>query len=271
MRVSIVNCVSTAVDMMRFSDVSLFSTAGHNEFDYIVVKWLASQEVEEYLAELPSLVRGHFPDSKVHIVEHLTNDQIGYVPNLRAMMNKGFQAGFQLNEYCGLTNTDVYHGPGWLSGLVKYVDIDRVISSLHITAVPLNLMNFPKAGIVNEDLGIPEPGKFNLDRFQEIYQEQYQDKMLLAWQAAEMGGRGGFRQVHTMPYLFHRKWWNRTRGWPLTFDWEHKMPPPDETFFSMLESGGCEFALSHASIIYHSEGVERKRTRPPGAEHLTEE
>lgn len=267
MRVSIVNCVSTAAKMMRFSDESLFSHADHDDFDYVVVKWLATPEVNAYLTKLPAIATKHCPSCKVHVIEHGTDNSIGYVPNLRAMMNDGFAYGFGLNEYCGLTNTDVYHGMGWLAGLVRYAEPCRVVNSLHITAVPLRMMEHPLRGIVNENLGVPEPETFNLKRFEQLWEHYWEPHIVMA---AEINGPGGYRQCATMPYLFHRQFWDKCGPWETTLAGDTTRAP-DRRFFDRVAAAGAEFALSLESVIYHHEAVERRRTRPAGAEHLNEE
>ena len=247
--------------MMGFSDESLFRNAGHDEIDYVVVKWLASCDVEDYLLALPSIAFGFSDRYRVYVVEHQTDNSVGYVPNLRAMMNDGFTLGFNLNEYCGLTNTDVYHGPGWLSGLVRYVAPWRIINSLHITA---SSPPHPVAGIITENLGVPEPGTFNLPRFMEIYRERYRDESI---SSVKMSSVGGYRQCATMPYLFHRRYWESCGPWELTLE----NGTPDVRFFDRVSAAGAEFMLSYASIIYHHEAVERRRHRPRGAEGMREE
>jgi hypothetical protein len=265
MRVSVCNCVSTAVEMMQYSDGSLFGHSGHDDFDYVVCKWLPTPEVNEYLEWLQREAPSRWPGVKVHVVEHETDESIGYVPNLRAMMNEAFDYGFGLNDYCGLTNTDVVHGWYWLAGLVDNARLNRVINSLHITAVPRSAMQQDKRGIIpDQNLGIPEAGKFDEKRFTDLFERYYNDTLIVA-------EPGDFRDVATMPYLFHRKWWEKCGPWDTVFDHEHQAPSPDECFFARIDAAGAEFAVTHRSIIYHAEGVERKRTRPPGAERLPEE
>lgn len=267
MRISIVNCVSTAAKMMRFSDESLFKNADYNDFDYVIVKWLPSPDVVEYLAELPEIAKQHCPGCSVHVLTHQTDSTIGYVPNLRAMMNEGFAYGFAINEYCGLTNTDVYHGPGWLSGLIRYAAPTRVVNSQHITAVPASVMDHPLRGIINENLGVPEPESFNLTRFTELWQHYWEPRILTS---TEINGLGGYRQCATMPYLFHRQYWEKCGPWETTLNADPTRAP-DRRFFDRINDAGAEFALSLESVIYHHEAVERRRTRPKGAEHLQEE
>jgi hypothetical protein len=268
MRVSITNCVSTAEKMMRFSDESLFKNAGTDDFDYVVVTWLPSPEVWEYLKVLPNIaMRLCGPRCKVHVLEHTTDESIGYVPNLRAMISESLNYGFMLNDYCGLTNTDVVHAPGWLGGLVKHVAPNRVINSLHITAVPAHVMEHRVAGIINEDLGVPEPETFNMKRFEELYQQHYADVMVTS---KDIGGKGGYRQCATMPWIMPRAAWIKCGPWENTLAGDPARAP-DRRFFDRVDAAGFEFALSYSSVVYHHEAVERRRTRPAGAEHLSEE
>lgn len=257
MRVSIVNCVSTAADMMAFSDESLLNNAGYADWDYVVVKWRSSQRVNEYLDKLGNRLTGASSGIKLTVLEHRTDSRIGYVPNLRAMMNKGFDHGFSLNEYCGLVNTDCVFGPAWLQLLVKYASPERCINSMHVTrATPPK----PVKGIITEDLGMPLPGKFNSDRFIDICSELYHDEL---WTAPT----DDYRQAATMPYLFHWQWWHRCGPWEL----ETTHGTPDVRFFDRMAQAGAEFCLSRASVAYHAEAVERRGTRPSGTEHLREE
>lgn len=259
MRVSIVNCVSTAAEMMAFSDNSLLRHCGHCNFDYVVVKWLASPEVESYLKRLPSIIKDISPIEGIvlHVVEHQTNPAVGYVPNLRAMMNLGFEYGFKLNEYCGLVNTDVYFGPDWLRNLVRRAAPDKIVNSVHITKAEAPK---PVAGIVTEDLGVPLNGQFKAQRFITLYNQLYKDEEFEAPQ-------DDYRQCATMPYLFHRRWWQECGPWELTLE----NGTPDVRFFDRVAKAGARYTLARDSIIYHAEAVERRGKRPQGAESLTEE
>ena len=81
-RVSIVNCVSTALEMLKYSTLSAFANARTADWDYVLVTWLASDPVKRFADNLASV----YPD-RLHLVTHETDDSVGYVPNLRAMMN----------------------------------------------------------------------------------------------------------------------------------------------------------------------------------------
>lgn len=259
MRVSIVNCVSTARDMMAFSDRAMISHAGDVHWDYVVVKWLASPEVDDYLNRLPDIVRSLSPMEgiEVHVIEHITDESVGYVPNLRAMMNKGFDYGFWLNEYCGLVNTDCYFGPDWLKHLKKWAAPHRVINSQHITKASAPK---PVKGIITEDLGLPLDGEFKCHRFINLYDQLFADEMWIA-------PSNDHRQAATMPYLFHRDYWEECGPWELTLE----KGTPDMRFFQRVSDAGAQFALAMGSVVYHAEAVERRGPRPIGAETLKEE
>jgi hypothetical protein len=259
MRVSIVNCVSTARDMMAFSDRSLVSHAGDTNWDYIVVKWLPSPAVEDYLERLPDIVRSLQPIEgiQVHVIEHVTDESVGYVPNLRAMMNEGFDYGFSLNDFTGLVNTDMYFGPDWLKHLKQYAIPRRVINSQHITKATAPK---PVRGIITEDLGMPLDGQFNSQRFINLYNELFENEM---WMAPS----DDHRQAATMPYLFHKRYWDQCGPWELTLE----KGTPDMRFFQRVADAGAEFALALGSICFHAEAVERRGPRPKGAEDMKEE
>jgi len=247
--------------MMRFSDRSLIAHCEHVNFDYIVVTWLPSSGVWAYLDVLPQIIRDLNPIEgiELHVLQYLTRPDVGYVPNLRAMMNTGFDYGFQLNKYCGLVNTDCYFGPGWLRNLTKHATPNRVINSIHITAAtPPKPVN----GIVTADLGVPMEGSFDCHQFVQLYERCYQKDGLY------IAPSDDYRQAATMPYLFHRRYWQRCGPWELEpVDGQ----PPDVRFFDRIAAEGAEFALSLDSIVYHAEAIERRGKRPPGAEELPEE
>lgn len=264
MRVSVVNCVSTAETMMRFSDASMFRRPGHEDFDYVIVTWLPSRGIQKYLVTLPQKMQnaGLSDSAKVHVLRYETDRSIGFVPNLRAMMNLGFNYGFKLNEYCGLVNTDCYFGPNWLGGLVEHAASDVVINSLHITAATPPR---PVRGIITENLEVPEPGKFKSQRFVQLYDQNYKENVIFA---DEIEDSVGYRECATMPYLFHRRYWESCGPWELEcVDGQ----PPDVRFFDRIHKAGARYAMTDSSIVYHHEAVERRGKRPRGAEGLSEE
>jgi len=249
-RVSIVQCVSTALDMLKFSTDSLIKNSGHSEFDYIVVIWNASKEVKDYLKELQELY------DFVYVVEYKTNKEVGYVPNLRGMMNKGFDYGFKLNNYCGLVNTDMYFGRDWLKNLVRYINENEIVNSVHITAF------MKRSNVITENLGHTTYGQFNHKRFDELYKELYKNEL-------EREGNGkNWIDLNTLPYLFHKKWWDLCGPWELKLG---KPDSPDVRFFRRCSEAGAKFTKSHSSIVYHYQAVERSGKRPPGTQSMVNE
>ena len=69
-RVSIFNCVSNALEMLKFSSKGILENAGYNDFDYIIVHWNASEEVMNYLHEIEE---NH---DNVILVEYNTNPNV---------------------------------------------------------------------------------------------------------------------------------------------------------------------------------------------------
>lgn len=249
-RASIFNCVSTAYEMLRFSSDAIIQNAGYDNYDYIVVTWGPTQEVSRYLDELKE--RYDF----IHIIAYKTNKNVPYVPNLRCMMNLGFTRGFELNSYCGLVNTDMYFGKDWLLNLVKYANEHDIVNSTHITPI-----QGPHA--VTADLGIPEYGKFDLNRFNQIYTEIYCDRLETEEE------RGGWLSTNTMPYLIPKKFWEIAGPWELLLG---KGSSPDRRFFERCKKAGAHFTMSRSSIVYHHEAVERRSgNRPEDAKNMSEE
>jgi len=244
MKVSIFNCVSTAYEMLRFSTDAILNNAGTEDFDYIVVSWCATDEVLKYLRSHPRIIH----------IEYQTNNQVGYVPNLRGMMNFGFTEGFRRNEYCGLVNTDMYFGPNWLSNLIKYATPDTIVNSTHIT---------PIVGphVITANLNIPEYDKFNLSEFNKLYNLHYRDVL------EHEDVRGGWLATNTMPYLIPKHFWEVCGPWELRVTTD----TPDRRFFQRCHEAGAKFTMSRGSIVYHHEAVERRGTRPKGTEHLANE
>lgn len=250
-RVSIFNCVSTALEMLKFSSESIIGNAGYDNFDYIVVTWGPSIEVTEYLNELKTKY------DFVHIVEYETNNNVPFVPNLRGMMNRGFDYGFELNDYCGLVNTDQYFGKDWLLNLVKYANKSDIVNSVHISPIV-------GPNIVTADLGIPEYSTFNMTRFNELYDALYEDKL-----DTESDRGGNWRALNTMPYLIPKHFWEKAGPWELML--EHNISP-DVRFFQRCKDAGANFTMSRSSIVYHHEAVERRSgNRPEEAKDMSEE
>ena len=249
-RVSIFNCVSTALEMLKFSSDSIINNAGYDNFDYIIVTWGPSSEVSIYIDELKE--RHDF----VHVIEYETNNGIPFVPNLRGMMNKGFDYGFSLNNYCGLVNTDQHFGKDWLINLVKYANNNDIVNSTHITPIK-------GQHVVTADLGIPEYGKFNLEQFDKLYDELYIDVLETEEE------RGGWLATNTMPYLIPKRFWKEAGPWELLLG---KDSSPDRRFFQRCKDAGAHFTMSRSSIVYHHEAVERRSgQRPDDAKNMEEE
>ena len=249
-RVSIFNCVSNAYEMLRFSSDAIINNAGYDNFDYIIVTWGPSQEVVDYLEDLKS------KHDFVHVIEYKTNHDIPYVPNLRGMMNTGFDYGFELNDYCGLTNTDQYFGKDWLLNLVKYANEDEIVNSTSICP-----LDWPSH--INENLGIPEYATFNMERFNELYEELYDDRLETEEE------RGGRRATNTMPYLIPKKFWEQAGPWELRLSGPDS---PDVRFFQRCHKAGARFTMSRSSIVYHHEAVERRSgNRPEDAKGMKSE
>lgn len=247
MRVSVCNFCSTALEMLKFSTESIFNNAGTTDFDYLITLWRPSDEVEEYVERLMN-ARGR----RIHRIYHKEDNSIGYVPNLRVMMNTGLNAGFALNPWATIVNTDMYFGPFWLTGLIKYMgDKDVAVSSLHITPIKGN-----KPGIFTADFGVPEAGKFDTDEFYLMY-EAIRGKGYLAPNSLSIKWHG----YQTMPTIFHRSQWADYGPWET--DDIPGQPPPDRRFFGRMFYGGIQYRLSRESVVYHHEAVERRREGPP--------
>ena len=250
-RVSIFNCVSNAYEMLRFSSDAIIDNAGYDNFDYIVVTWDPSEDVIVYLNNLKEMY------SFVHVITYETNPAVPFVPNLRGMMNMGFDYGFSLNKYCGLVNTDQYFGKDWLLNLVKYATEDSIVNSTHITPI-----NGPH--VVTADLGVPEYGKFNIDGFNELYTKLYEDILQTE------DDRGGWLATNTMPYLIPKKFWEIAGPWELLL--KTGEVSPDRRFFQRCKDAGAYFTMSRSSIVYHHEAVERRSgNRPIDAKNMSEE
>jgi len=249
-RVSIFNCVSNAYEMLRFSSDAIIKNSGCNNYDYIVVTWGPSQEVVKFLDELKE--RYDF----VHIIKYKTNKSVAFVPNLRGMMNYGFNYGFKLNNYTGLVNTDQYFGKDWLINLVKYANNNDIVNSTHITPIQ-------GPHVVTADLGIPEYGKFDMLKFNVMYEDLYEDRLEVEEE------RGGWIATNTMPYLLPKRFWVEAGPWELLLS---KNSSPDRRFFERCHNAGARFTMSKSSIVYHHEAVERHSgKRPDDAKNMSEE
>lgn len=254
-RVSIHNCVSNALDMLQLSSETLIENAGTDNFDYIVVTWNSNQDV---LCYLNNLKKKYEPRGiGVHISTYQTNPRIGFIPNLRAMINQGFEEGFRLNEYAGLVNTDQAFAPGWLEQLIIFMGEDRVISSITVDAGvfyggigPIRTRNF----------GRPTKSEF-----------QYQSFVDYAKRISKPNKVSRCNRLITgFPYLFHRKWWNKCGPWEL-----HQIPgfaSPDVRFFTKLFALGVRNLWANGSVCYHWGAAERlEYSRHSEAKQMPEE
>jgi len=245
MRVSVVNFCSTAVDMLRFSTEMLLEHAGTEDFDYIVVTWNPTLCVESYCRTHPQIIP----------IVYKTDDTLDYVPNLRAMMNHGFDMGFELNEYVAIVNTDMAFGRDWLKNLMKHASEDVIPNSLHIA--PIEGPN-----IITENCGVPTKRTFDTDKFWKLHDTLFEDRI------EKDSERGGWEATNTLPYVIHQKWWEQFGPWNPEVG-KHKLPP-DRRFFGRVAGGGAQYILVHDSVCYHHEAVERRNMRPVGIEDMPE-
>jgi len=238
-RISVGNMISLDCEMFRYSTTSLLMNAGvpMESIDYVVVTWKASEEVLWYLDFLKRFCYVH------HLV-YTEDESIGYVPNLRAMFNTAFSKCFELNEYACLVNSDIYFGKDWLVNLVKYANENDIVNSLHIS--PARGRN-----IVTADLGSVREGEFAKEQFELLYKKLYTDRIQTEKE------RGGWRSTNTLPYVFHRKWWELCGPWELEIG-KDKSKTPDVRFFQRCHDAGARFVMSLSSIVYHQEAGERK-------------
>ena len=231
MRVSICSCVSTAIEMLKLSTDSISFNAGTIDFDYFVVTWNPSKEVKEYIERRPKIIE----------IPYEEDPAVGYVPNLRGMINTGLDKGFERNEYAGLVNTDMYFGGLWLLNLMKYAEENVIVNSTHITRIN-------GSHVITADLCVPTYDTFNFGKFEEMYAELYNETVETEEE------RGGWMATNTMPYLIHRKWWEKCGPWELE---AVNGQTPDRRFFQRCHDAGARFAMSRSSIVYHHEAVER--------------
>ena len=257
MRVTIVNFCSTALDMLEFSSLQALENAGGvADYDYLVVTWNPSPEVKAWLDEHPGFYRS----------EYQTRPELDYVPNLRAMMSQGFDAGYALNDYVAIINTDMAFGREWLENLARRSSEDVITNSVHVTPVRAPF-------IVTENFGIPAYKTFDLARwwslhdelFARAHREAVRDGKDMVLTPKDRGG--DWRSCATMPYVIHRKWWERYGPWEPDLG-DHR-EAPDRRFFERCHDGGVQFLLCLDSICYHHEAVERRGSqRPVGIENM---
>lgn len=246
MRVSVVNFCSTALDMLDFSTRMLRINAGTNDYDYCLVTWNATNEIAEWIDA----------DGRVAWSVYETNPDLEYVPNLRAMMSAGFNVGYNLNDFVCIVNTDMAFGTDWLINLVKHATEDVISNSLHLS--PIKGPN-----VVTIDCGVPTRTTFDADKFWRKHDDVRFDGIETEEQ------RGGWRATNTLPYVIHRKWWDRCGPWVPRFA-THGNDPPDRQFFERCHNHGARHVLVGNSVCYHHEAAERRSRRPPGVENMPE-
>lgn len=257
MRVTIVNFCSTALDMLEFSSMQALENAGGNaDYDYLVVTWNPTDEVKRWLDEHPGFYRS----------EYQTREDLDYVPNLRAMMSQGFDAGYALNDYVAIINTDMAFGREWLENLARRASEDVIPNSVHVTPVVA-------PHIVTADFGVPTHQTFDLAGWWALHDrlwEKYHSEAINSGQDAVLTpkDRGGdWRSCATMPYVIHRAWWEKFGPWEP--DLGNHREAPDRRFFGRCYEGGAQFILCLDSICYHHEAVERRgQRRPIGMENM---
>jgi hypothetical protein len=232
--------------MLRFSSEQLIENAGTDNFDYIIVCWNTTQEVDDYISQLSARYKDSHPRLKIVRVDHKTIEGIGYVPNLRAMMNEGFSKAFELDEYGGLVNTDQAFYKNWLINLAKHCGSGVMVNSLPVVRKSHSQF-FPQA-----DFGITEYGLFDTDGFRKFCEKRIkpdetiveEDLRGVNYDPVEMTG---------LPYLFPRMMWEKAGPWELNV----LSGTPDVNFFRRAHNSGFKFMIALDSLSYHVEGAER--------------
>jgi hypothetical protein len=243
--------------MLRFSTEELIANAGTGNFEYVIVCWHTSPAVDEYISELQERFSALRSDSQIEVtrLDHKTNPNVGYVPNLRAMMNEGFSYVFGKYEYGGLVNTDQCFYKSWLQNLVKHVAPDRMITSKLIERGPIT-RHF------KADLGLTEYDKFDMGTFNNLCEKLIKPGVLLSEEDV-----GGYMNAESLPYLFPRAMWDAAGPWELTL----ANGVPDVNFFDRGHSAGFKYFMSADSLAYHVGGGERKNYRPKETESMRSE
>ena len=251
-RVGVVNCVSEAYEMLRFSSDQIIENAGTDNFDYIVVCWNVTDEVNSYVDSLEDKFKETHPRLKVIKVVHETDESIGFVPNLRKMMNEGFSKAFELNDYGGLTNTDQAFHKNWLLNLVKHIAPDRMITSTLIEVCP-------QTRHYKGDFGLTEYGKFNQEAFTNYANTiEKPDTLISEEQRHGLFNSPGYMNIESLPYLFPKAMWESSGPWELTLE----NGTPDVNFFDRGHLAGFKYFMSADSIAYHIGAVERTSKQP---------
>ena len=246
MRVSVVNFCSSRVDMLDFSTEMLIANAGTGDFDYVVVVWNPTSEVEQWLVDHPRCIRA----------DYRADPALNFVPNLRAQMNMGWDVGYALNDYVAIVNTDMAFGRGWLVNLGKHATPDVIPNSVIISPIT-------GSNIVTANFGVPTRDTFDLAAFWKLHDKLFADRIETDEQ------RGSWRATQSLPYVVHRKWWEKYGPWGVEYDHVNRKPP-DWLFFERCHDAGVKYVMVFDSICYHHEAVERRGGRPPGIEGMPE-
>jgi len=248
MGVSVFNCVSNALDMLKFSSENLLGTAGH-PLDYIVVHWNSGHEVLCYLQYLQDQHAYPKSGSKIHLVPYTTDDTIGFVPNLRKMINHGFDEGFKLNDYCGLVNTDQAFAPGWLANMVPHLDPDKLIIARMVESGRM-------------------PSSHETHDFGDTTHEAFKLEDFVRW--AGDNGKSTTTAISRgigMPYFLHSRQWDRHGPWDCIASTEGT-GAPDQRFFWSMRDAGVPWIRVENAITYHVGAVERTKPNNIAFEQL---
>jgi hypothetical protein len=239
--------------MLRFSSEQLITNAGTDDFDYVIVCWNTTSKVDTYIEQLGDLFRESHPALRIIRVDHKTIEGIGYVPNLRAMINTALDNAFQLNEYGGLVNTDQAFYKDWLVNLSKHCRPNRMVCSTLIESCRITRHH-------RGDFGLTEYGAFDVEGFNNLCRQIIRpDKLITADEREGIMGDLGYRNTTSVPYIFHRNMWKAAGPLELTL----KNGIPDINFFDRAHACGFEFVMSGDSIAYHLGGGERGATGRP--------
>lgn len=238
MKVSIFNICSEALDMLKFSTKMAFENAG-NEFDYVLVLWNPSKEVEDW-------AKNGFMKKNFHIFYYNTDTKLRFIENLRNCFNLGFDEGFNLNEYaCGI-NTDMAFGKFWLSHLTRYADPNSIINCRQIEPFYSPFHESP------HDFGPTTENEFRLEDWCIFCSSIWQDRLL---HESEWGKR-----ADATPYLIHKSLWEKVGHWEVQSD-RFGRAPSDIEWFNKAKYMGFKNMKSLGSIVYHAGGLETKRRR----------
>ena len=250
MRISIVNTISNALDLISYTYPNMIKNIGWEDYNYVMVVWEPSKEVIAWLKERP----------EIKVVEYKVNKFVGYVPNLRGMINLAFEEGYKLNDYVCFLNTDVVFGKDWLKELMLFAKEDLIVNSVHITPIK-------GEHVLTRNFGLTTSSDFDMIGFDELCNKI----RCIGSLRFPVGGQNNWKSVATMPYILHKKWWETCGPWEL-IGVGLNIDPPDRRFFTRCHKAGAKFAMALGSIVYHSEGAERRSgQRPISAKGMPEE